>query len=58
MGLFILGLGGGLVFEVEEHEGEDEDSSHHGEGADVIGVSAGDEALVLGVLQRTDGNLT
>lgn len=57
MGLITLGLGGGLVFEMKEHKGEDKDSHHHGEGADIVGVGAGDEALVLGVLQWTDGNL-
>ena len=41
-----------LLLHVQEDEAEDEEAGHHGEGAGVVGVGRGDEALVLRVLQR------
>lgn len=47
----------GLLLEVQENEREDEQAEHHGEGAGVVGISAGDEPLVLRVREWPDGHL-
>lgn len=54
---FLLDLGLVGVLEVEEHKREDEDAEHHREGAGVVRIGARNEALVLGVGQRTNGDL-
>ena len=46
-----------LLLHVQEDDAEDEEPEHHGEGAGVVGVGRGDEALVLCVLQRPHGHL-
>ena len=46
-----------FVLCVEEDEGEDKDAGHHREGAGVVGVGGGDEALVLVVHQRVNRHL-
>jgi len=42
---------------VEEDEAEEEEAEHHGEGGRVIRISGDDEAFVLSVLQRSNGDL-
>lgn len=46
-----------LLLVVEEDEGEEEHADHHGERAHVVRVRAGDEPLVLRVLQRAHRHL-
>ena len=42
---------------MEEDEAEEEEAEHHGEGGRVIRISGDDEAFVLSVLQRSNGDL-
>jgi len=42
---------------MQKDAGEDEDSDHHGEGRSIVGVGARNESLVLGMLERSDGDL-
>lgn len=46
-----------IFLQVQEYEGENEHSYHHGECRSVIRVSARYKSLVLGMLQWTDGHL-
>lgn len=46
-----------LLLHVQEDDAEDEEPEHHGEGAGVVRVGRGDEALVLRVLQRPHRHL-
>ena len=52
-----LSVGLLLLLHVQEDNAEDEEPEHHGEGAGVVGVGRGDEALVLRVLQWPHGHL-
>lgn len=46
-----------LLLHVQEDDAEDEEPQHHGEGAGVVGVGRGDEALILCVLEWPHGYL-
>jgi hypothetical protein len=55
--LFGLPVSSGRFLEVKENKREDDNADHHGEGGGVVRVRTADEALVLGVFQRTHGHL-
>lgn len=40
-----------LLLHVQEDDAKEEEPSHHGEGAGVVGIGRGDEALILRVLE-------
>ena len=42
---------------VQENEAEEKEADHHGKGGGIVRIGGDDEALVLRVLQRSNGDL-